>query len=133
VSVRLLAAAAIVAAHATGCASPPRQPVFDDVRVTSRGQDEGGEFCADFALTPAQARTFFARAAAVTPMILHDRYELLPCWVRGTARDAAGEWRWEVRAGGTARLEAPSGEVTLLACDRCDELFGGKKTDKPSH
>ncbi len=131
-SVRLLAAAAIVAGHASGCASPPRPPAFDDVRVTARGQDDGGEFCADFAMTPAQARAFFARSAAVTSMELHDRYELLPCWVRGTARDAAGEWRWEVRAGGTARLEAPSGDVTLLACDRCDELFGGKKAGTPS-
>jgi hypothetical protein len=65
-------------------------------------------------------------------MELHDRYELLPCWVRGTAHDASGEWRWEVRAGGTARLEAPGGDVTTLACDRCDELFGGTKPGGPS-
>jgi len=132
VRAHLLAAAWIVAAHATGCASPPHRVAFDDVRVTAHGQDEGGEFCADFALTPAQARTFFARAAPVTAMALHDRYELLPCWVRGTARNAAGEWHWEVRAGGTARLEAPDGEVMLLACDHCDELLGGGKPPKPS-
>ena len=131
-NLRLLVAAAIVAAHASGCASPPRPPAFEDVRVTARGQDDGGEFCADFAMTPAQARSFFGRASVVTAMALHDRYERLPCWVRGTARDAAGEWRWEVRAGGTARLEAPSGDVTLLACDRCDELFGGMKTAEPA-
>lgn len=131
-SARLLVAAVVLAAQAAGCAAAPGAPTFDDVRVGARGQDDGGAFCADFALTPAQARTFFARAAPIAPMELHDRYELLPCWVRGTARNAAGEWHWEVRAGGTARLEAPDGEVMLLACDRCDELLGGAKPDKPS-
>src|SRR4051812_12366304 len=71
---RLLAAAVIVAAHATGCASPTGLPAFEDVQVGTRGQDDGGAFCADFALTAAQARTFFARATLVTPRELHDRY-----------------------------------------------------------
>ena len=124
---RGLALAAMVAVHAAGCASPPPAKGFEDVRITARGQDDGGEFCADFALTPAQARTFFTRATTITPMEQHDRYELLPCWVRGTARDSRGEWHWEVRAGGTARLEAPGGEITLLGCDACDELLGGRK------
>jgi hypothetical protein len=50
---RLLAATVIVAAHATGCASPAGLPAFEDVQVGARGQEGGGEFCADFALTAA--------------------------------------------------------------------------------
>jgi len=115
-----------VALSLPGCAATPARPTFDDLQVIARGQDSGGEFCSDFALTVAQARTFFAKSAAVDAMTLHDRYDLLPCWVRGTARDARGLWRWEIRAGGTARLESPAGDVTLLACDACDELLGGR-------
>jgi len=121
----LAAAASLVACAAPSAATAPRS--FDELQVTSRGQDDGGAFCADFALTPSQARTFLARAVAVDAMTLHDRYDLLPCWVRGTARDARGSWRWEIRAGGTARLESPTGDVVLLACDGCDELLGGRK------
>jgi len=77
-----------VALSLPGCAATPARPTFDDLQVIARGQDSGGEFCSDFALTVAQARTFFAKSAAVDAMTLHDRYDLLPCWVRGTARDA---------------------------------------------
>ena len=125
---RIPAAAFLVAAlSVSACAAPPAAPAFDDLRVEASGHDDGGEFCADFALTPAQARMFLARAVAVDAMTLHDRYDRLPCWVRGTAHDARGLWHWEIRAGGTARLESPAGDVTLRACDACDELLGGRK------
>lgn len=123
----LLAALPALVLPLIGCAAPPPTPVFDDVQVASHGQDEGGAFCADFVLTPSQVRTFLARAVAIDAMTLHDRYDLLPCWVRGTARDGHGLWRWEIRAGGTARLESPAGDVTLLGCDACDELLGGRR------
>ena len=109
------------------CAAPPAAPALDGLTVEAAGHDDGGEFCADFALTPPQARTFLARAVVVDAMTLHDRYDRLPCWVRGNAHDARGLWHWEIRAGGTARLESPTGDVTLLACDACDELLGGRK------
>ena len=124
----LLCAAWLMAALSLpGCAATTPAPSWSDVQVDAHGHDDGGEFCADFALTPSQARTFLARATQVDAMTLHDRYDLLPCWVRGTARDTHGRWHWEIRAGGTARLESPSGDVTLLGCDACDELLGGRK------
>ena len=59
------AAAALVLA---GCASaPPQGAALDEVRIESRGFDAGGDACADFALTSAQARYFLARSVVVTP------------------------------------------------------------------
>jgi hypothetical protein len=125
---RISVAAFLVAAlFVSACAAPPVAPAFDDLQVASSGHDDGGEFCADFALTPTQVRTFLSRAVVVDAMTLHDRYDRLPCWVRGSAHDARGLWHWEIRAGGTVRLESPTGDVTLLACDACDELLGGRK------
>ena len=115
----------IVAALAlAGCASAP-QPgaALDEVRVDSRGADPGGGACGDFALTAAQARYFLARSVVVSDRQLRDGWDVLPCYVRGTARSASGLWRWEIRAGGTATLETPSGSAELRACSDCDAVL----------
>lgn len=123
---RALELATIAGALAlAGCASAP-QPgaALDEVRVDSRGADPGGGACGDFALTAAQARYFLARAVVVDERRLHDGWDVLPCYVRGTARSSAGPWRWEIRAGGTATLETPSGATELRACSECDAVLG---------
>ena len=116
--------AAVAALMLAGCASAP-QPgaALDEVRVDSRGADPGGGACGDFALTAAQARYFLARAVVVTDRQLHDGWNVLPCYVRGTARSSAGVWRWEIRAGGTSTLETPSGGTELRACSDCDAVL----------
>ena len=107
-----------------GCASAPQAgAALDEVRVDSRGADPGGGACGDFALTAAQARYFLARSVVVTDRQLHDGWDVLPCYVRGTARSSAGVWRWEIRAGGTATLETPSGGTELRACGECDAVL----------
>ena len=117
-----------------GCASPPPPAAaLDEVRVESRGIDAGGESCADFALTAAQARYFLARSVVVDANQLRESWDVLPCWVRGTARSASGVWRWEIRAGGTATLETPAGDTELRACTGCEVVLGraGGKTRRP--
>ena len=116
--------AALIALILAGCASAP-QPgtALDEVRVDSRGADAGSGTCADFALSAAQARYFLARSVVVTDRQLHDGWDVLPCYVRGTARSSAGTWRWEIRAGGTATLETPSGTTELRACKDCDAVL----------
>ena len=108
-----------------GCGSAP-QPgaALDAVQVDARGQDPGGAAaCGDFTLTTQQARYFLARAVVVSAGQQRDGWDVLPCWVRGTARSAAGVWRWEIRAGGTARLETPTGATELRACNDCDAVL----------
>jgi len=117
-----------------GCASAP-QPgaALDEVRVDSRGADAGGGACGDFALNAAQARYFLARSVVVSDRQLHDGWDVLPCYVRGTARSSAGVWRWEIRAGGTATLETPSGATELRACSECQAVIShsAAKTHAP--
>jgi hypothetical protein len=33
-------------------------------------------------------------------------------------------WRWEIRAGGTATLETPAGDIELRACTGCEAVLG---------
>lgn len=116
---------------ASGCAAPANRGDLGDFRVLSRGQDDGGDFCRDFSLTPAQAAWFFGRSKVLTAAQQHDRFDHLPCWVRGTAAGGGGTWQWEVRAGGTARLVAPGGAVRLLGCDDCDAVLRGQEDPPP--
>jgi hypothetical protein len=131
---RSIPALAVVSLLLAGCASaPPAGAALDEVRIETRGADAGGEFCADFKLTAAQARYFLARSVVVTAGQQHDGWEVLPCYVRGTARSASGVWRWEIRAGGTATLETPAGDSELRACTGCEVVLGrpGGKTRRP--
>ena len=117
-----LAASALLLA---GCASAPLPgAALDEVRIESRGFDPGGDSCAEFALTSAQARYFLARSMVVTSAQQHDGWDVLPCYVRGTARSASGLWRWEIRAGGTATLETPAGDIEMRACTGCEVVLG---------
>ena len=129
-----LAACSLICTILAGCASAPLAgAALDEVRIETRGADAGGDFCADFTLTSAQARYFLARSVVVTASQQHDGWEVLPCYVRGTARSASGVWRWEIRAGGTATLETPAGDSELRACTGCEVVLGrpSGKTRRP--
>ena len=121
---RTFPALAFVPLLLAGCASAPLPgAALDEVRIETRGTDAGGEACSDFTLTSAQARYFLARSVVVTASQQREGWDVLPCYVRGTARSASGLWRWEIRAGGTATLETPSGSTELRACSDCDAVL----------
>ncbi len=126
--------AAAVPLILAGCAAAPLPgAALDAVRIESRGADPGDDACADFALTAAQARYFLARSVVVTASQQREGWDVLPCYVRGTARSASGLWRWEIRAGGTATLETPAGDIELRACTGCETVLGrsADKTRRP--
>ena len=117
-----------------GCAAEaPTVAALDEVRVDSRGSEAGGGDCVDFTLTPAQARYFLARSVVVTARQQQAGWDSLPCYVRGTARSASGVWHWEIRAGGTATLETPAGDIELRACTGCEAVLGhpGGRVPRP--
>jgi len=107
-----------------GSADPAEGGKLTDITVTDHGSEPGGEFCSDFRLDDTKARSFFARAVEIDAVQLHE-LDTLPCFVRGTARLLGQPATWLVRAGGTAEVSAESSHV-LMACRKCDDLFGGK-------
>ena len=116
---------------ASSCGAYSGKFQLTDFRVISRGQDEGGDFCRDFNLTPAQVSWIMRRAKALTAPRQHSDFDHLPCWVRGTARRGKNLWQWEVRAGGTVRLVTSNGTVRLLGCSECDSLLRGQEEPLP--
>ena len=124
----LIAALLPCAASSRGPALNPAQaraPSLSGIAVLDRGFEAGGEFCSDFKLTPSQIQWFFRRARIMDADKLFDRFNELPCWIRGKAKVRGSAWRWEIRAGGTASLTQPDGSVQLLGCGSCDAVLGG--------
>ena len=122
---RSILALAVVPLLLAGCASAPLPgAALDEVRIEARGTDGATDACADFSLTSAQARYFLARSVVVTAAQQREGWDVLPCYVRGTARSASGVWHWEIRAGGTATLETPAGDSELRACTGCEVVLG---------
>jgi hypothetical protein len=104
-----------------------KQDKLSNVAITERGADTGGGFCKDFAMTPAQVSAFFGRAQPVDAPTLHDKFDHLPCYIRGTAAWEGQLAAWEIRAGGTGTLVVKGGTAQLYGCSTCDDLFGQVK------
>lgn len=98
---------------------------LQEIAVTEKGSEPGGEFCAGFNLDAPQVASFFDRAEPVTPERYNQDFNHLPCFVRGNARDATGPVRWGIRAGGTGWVDRADGSNILFGCKQCDDLFTG--------
>jgi hypothetical protein len=101
------------------CTAGPHLGKAQHVTITERGVDRNehsASICLGFDLSQAEATRFLQRALIVTRYELHDSYNFLPCFVRGTADFDGRPASWEIRAGGTGTITFGS-EFTLLVVD----------------
>lgn len=92
---------------------------FTVTEVTGRGTDgDSGSFCSDFSLTDKQAQHYFDKARQVSAKEVHDQYEYLPCYAKGTAKRDGQICEWEIRAGGTGYFTCGE-DASLTACGDC--------------
>lgn len=96
----------------TFAAGPSIGPATNVVvtEVGANKKDPVAKHCKDFTLSAAQAESFINKAAIVTQREVHDYYDILPCFVRGTAEFHGYPANWEIRAGGTGSITLMSGE-----------------------
>ena len=92
-------------------------PEVTGVSVTETGAEAHRDalHCRDFKLTNIEASQFLAKAKVISSHELHYEYSWAPFYVRGTATVSGQPVRWEIRAGGTAKIIFPDGTETLLA------------------
>lgn len=76
----------------------------------------------DVDLNKTQVAEFFRRARNVESKVLHDHYDLAPCYIQGTLRYQFRSCEWEVRAGSTGSITC-SKRLEYFVCDTCDDLF----------
>lgn len=79
----------------------------------------------DVDLTHLQSLQFFKRARVVEYRILHQHYELAPCYIEGPLTYKKEPCKWEIRAGATGLIKC-NDKVWYFVCDNCDDLFKRK-------
>lgn len=96
---------------------------FSHIQILQVGMDQGGEFCKDFTLTNEQVGQYFKQAQRVTFKQLHDQYDYLPCFVKGTLQRQDHACEFSIRAGATAELTCSNDQQFFYACTTCNNLF----------
>jgi len=76
----------------------------------------------DVELNNVQARAFFNRAKVVEYKILHDHYEIAPCYIMGPVNYRGKQCTWKIRPGGTASITCGN-KTTYFVCDDCEGLY----------
>ena len=99
------------------------QSLISDVYVDDFQSGEP-ELCrqSDIPLNHARARDFFRRARQVDYKVIHDHYDVFPCWVEGTLKYGLNVCKWEIRVGATADIKCDE-KTQYFVCDDCDDLF----------
>ena len=70
----------------------------------------------------ARARDFFRRARQVDYKVIHDHYDVAPCYTEGTLKYFNNTCKWEIRAGVTGDIKC-EGNTQYFVCDDCGDLF----------
>jgi hypothetical protein len=114
----------VVLLSITACASQTSK--FNSATVTAQGSDEPNGLCQNFKPTNEEVQAFFAKAKQVSAMEIHNQYDYLPCYVKGTILRNDQTCDFSIRAGGTAELACNGEEITFYGCKTCDNLFKDK-------
>ncbi|WP_019602770.1 hypothetical protein [Teredinibacter turnerae] len=110
----------------TGCSANSSQATANaifHVQITATGSDQGGEFCNNFSLSNAQVETFFKKSRELTYQQLHNEFDYLPCFVKGTLQRNQQQCDFTLRAGATAELACNDNTQYFYGCTTCDNLF----------
>ncbi len=111
----------------TACAHTPN---FTNAKTTSHGSDQPNSLCEKFNLTNIEALEFFKKSKEVDSIKIHNEYDYLPCYVKGTIsanhNKTTKNCAFTIRAGGTAELTCPSEETKFYTCEKCDTILRDK-------
>ncbi len=106
-------------------------PENAEIKIIEKGvneKDQSKEICANFILSEEEVRQFFKKAETIPYSKIHDSYNWLPCFVRGTYTKEGKASEWNINAGGFATVK--SSETTTYfgceGCEDCENLFQDK-------
>ncbi len=114
-----------------GCeTSVPNTPISakNTFIVTSANSSNDGSdlFCKDFNLSQSQAEKFFNRGHEINGIELHQSYDWLNCFVKGSLSNTELNMKncsYSIQAGGTAAIVCQNSLSVLWACDTCEDLL----------
>ncbi len=87
------------------------------------GDEIQNQICKDFRVNQMQVRRMFSSYKLVSTKEIHDNYDWLPCYIKGTIKVKAKSFSFSARAGHLLHTDYPDGVSKILA---------GEKTTSPS-
>ncbi len=76
----------------------------------------------DVELSHSQAREFFDKAKEVDYRIIHDHYEVAPCYIAGPLKYRDIYCSWKIMPGSTGSISCGN-KTWYFVCDDCDYLY----------
>lgn len=76
----------------------------------------------DVELNHSQAREFFKKARQVTYKVIHDHYQIAPCYIEGPLKYKGRPCSWKIRPGNTGSISCGN-ETWYFVCDECEYLY----------
>jgi hypothetical protein len=121
----------VVTAFTCGCATNRVAGELKNIAIahqsmSSRPNDaDFVKMCKEFTLTKPDIKQYFTKAKKITRSILHDKYNLYPCYSEGNAELNKKEVTWRIHAGGIGFIRFDDTEV-VYACDEknCNSIKG---------
>jgi hypothetical protein len=103
---------------------PVPPPSIEDIYVDDFHSDDAAS-CkpSDVPLGHREAREFFRLAKQVSSRVIHDHYDIAPCYVAGPVTYLGRPCTFKIRAGATGEITCGT-EWLQFACDSCEALFG---------
>jgi len=84
-------------------------PEEAEIKIIEKGvnkTDTSKDICVAFNLSVEEVRQFFKQAEIIQFSKIHDSYNWLPCFVRGTYTKVGKVFEWNINAGGFAAVKS---------------------------
>jgi hypothetical protein len=87
-------------------------------------QTEDMDSCkpSDVDLNNNEAKIFFLKSRKVDYKVIHDNYNVAPCFIEGVLKSSGRICNWKIQASSIGNMEC-NGDVTYFVCDQCEDLF----------
>lgn len=107
------------------CAQRNEADIFISQVYVEDFQTENMNDCkpSDVDLSNDEAEQFFLRSKKVEYKIIHDHYNVAPCYLEGILKVKNKSCDWKIQASAVGSITC-GGELDYYVCDSCDDLFG---------
>ncbi|WP_020409059.1 hypothetical protein [Hahella ganghwensis] len=106
------------------CASfqTPEQQVTDVYVEDFQSDDIDACRPSDVDLSHQEAEEFFSRSEKVEYEVIHDHYNVAPCYIEGVLKLDGQICDWKIQASAIGSIRCDD-EVSDFVCDSCEDLF----------
>jgi hypothetical protein len=113
------------------CANDGAETKLEEIIILQQGMSTSTtdadfvQMCKEFNLRKADVNVFFTKAKKITRAILHDEYDLYPCYSEGTVILNNKKVNWQIHAGGIGFIKSDNTEQVYVCSEKqCKSIAG---------